>query len=272
MLPRMLGELLRGSIDLVFAPTCLSCRGIVPSSVSDRMVCSLCWSRARPIPHPRCPRCSTPLRLTGRDLPPKCGECPEIRPAVRAIRSAFLLEGPPRSLVHALKYHGWHRLAAPMAERMNRADWPPDVVREVRIVVPVPQSSLRKRQRGYNQALLLARAIAQQNDWQLDDGILRRTGASGSQTTLHPGERRANVSGDFALHPGAEHRLGGEHLLLVDDVWTTGATALACADVLLDAGARAISVLTFARALPALESHARRVERAASLTQDHGRR
>jgi predicted amidophosphoribosyltransferase len=81
--------------------------------------------------------------------------------------------------------------------------------------------------------------------------LLLRVRSTGSQTTLHPSERRANVAGAFRAAAGT--RLAGEHVMIVDDVWTTGATALACGEALLLAGARAYSVVTLARALPELD-------------------
>ena len=80
--------------------------------------------------------------------------------------------------------------------------------------------------------------------------MLVRTRSATTQTGLHPAERRANVAGAFAVPAERGTRLAGAHILLVDDVWTTGATALACAEALWEGGARVVSVITFARALP----------------------
>ncbi|MBW3630663.1 MAG: ComF family protein, partial [Gemmatimonadetes bacterium] len=111
-------------------------------------------------------------------------------------------------------------------------------------------SGVRLRARGYNQAELLSSLVAELNGWVDGTKMLERTRATDSQTALHPTERRANVAGAFRVCVGRERELRREHVLLVDDVWTTGATALACAAALTSAGARAVSVLTFARALP----------------------
>ncbi|HEX2090961.1 MAG TPA: hypothetical protein VHG28_01115, partial [Longimicrobiaceae bacterium] len=86
-----------------------------------------------------------------------------------------------------------------------------------------------------------------------DPGLLVRERATDTQTALHPAERRANVAGAFTVPDGRRGALPGEHLLLVDDVWTTGATAVACARALLGAGARVVSVVTFARVQPELD-------------------
>jgi ComF family protein len=179
---------------------------------------------------------------------PVCQECKEWPPSVRAARSACLLRTPADTLVHELKYRGWHRLASSMATRMAAVSLPADVAEEARIVVPVPTTSVRLRERGYNQAALLARAVAEQTDRRTVEALRRGVGAS-SQTALQPAARLANVAGAFAVTAGAEVDIAGEHLLLVDDVLTTGATVIACSDALVVGGARCVSVLTFARAV-----------------------
>ena len=244
-----LAALRDGLLDLVFAPVCAGCGAPVPTAASERLVCRACWSRARPLPPPRCERCWAPA-VPGRQ---ECGECESIPTGVRVVRSAFLMGEEVRALVHALKYRGWSALAAPMARRMAELPLPPDVEEEARLVVPVPTSRVRLRERGYNQAGLLAAELASATGRRTAPEALVRQRASGTQTTLHPGERRANVAGAFAVPPGWQAPLAGEHVLLVDDVWTTGATAGACAQALLDAGARVVSVVTFARVVPALE-------------------
>jgi ComF family protein len=250
-IPAWAGALRDGLLDLVFAPVCAGCRTPVPTARTERLVCAVCWSRLRPLPAPRCERCWSPLPADGA-----CRGCPEIPPGVRAVRSAFLLGDEARALVHALKYAGWSALAAPLARRMAELPLPDDVRAEARLVVPVPTSPARLRERGYNQAELLAAEYAARTGRSADPGLLLRTRASKTQTTLHPGERRANVAGAFSVPPERADSLAGEHLLLVDDVWTTGATARACARTLLEAGARVVSVVTFARVLPELERRA----------------
>jgi ComF family protein len=169
-----------------------------------------------------------------------------------------------RALVHALKYHGWHALGLTMGRRIARLDVPQDVSEEAGLVVPVPIGAARLRQRGYNQAERLAAGVAASLGLELRPTLLRRARSAGSQTALHTTERRANVAGAFRVDAGEHELVTGEHVLLIDDVWTTGATALECTNALLAAGARAVSVLTFARALPVLE----RAASAATLAAD----
>lgn len=241
-----------GAMDLVFAPVCVVCERTVPTTETERIVCRLCWLKCRPIPAPRCPRCWSAVVPT--DEPgPTCRGCREWPAALRVARSAFLLDEVPRAIVHALKYQGWERVADPMAARMAELSFPRDVEDEARLVVPVPAGATRKRERGYNQAALLAASFASRTDRRAAPELLVRSASSRSQTALHRSERRDNVAGAFAVPDGASAELAGEHVVLVDDVWTTGATAAACVDALLEGGARVVSVATFARVIPELE-------------------
>ena len=237
--------ILQGLADLVFSPRCLGCGG--GTGDASRIVCGRCLSRLQPLPPPLCPRCGFPRLRTGRDAGPTCQECIEWPTGLRSARSAFLLRPPADALVHQLKYRGWHRLAGPMAQGMARVRLPGDVRDEARMVVPVPTTALRLRERGYNQAELLAGELAARTRRTMICALSRGAGAS-SQTALQPAARMANVAGAFEPAPGMLQDIAGEHLLLVDDVLTTGATVTSCAEVLIAAGARCVSVLTFARA------------------------
>ncbi len=126
---------------------------------------------------------------------------------------------------------------------------PREAHEEVRVVVPVPTSAARRRARGYNQAELLAKEYAHLAGLQLRC-LLRRDRTAKTQTALQPLERAANVAGAFRLS-GTSGDIAGEHVLLIDDVLTTGATSAECAKTLVAGGARCVSVLTFARAFDA---------------------
>lgn len=239
--------LFQGLVDLVLAPRCLGCGGVAGGGDGGGLVCGRCRSRLLPPPPPLCPRCGFPRLRTGREPAPTCQECRDWPVALRAARSACLLRPPADALVHQLKYRGWHRLAGPMGRLMAAVRLPADAAAEARIVVPVPTTALRLRERGYNQAAVLAEAVARESRRTVICGLHRSVGAS-SQIALQPAARLANVAGAFGLVAGAAQELAGEHVLVVDDVLTTGATVTACAQALVDAGARCVSVLTFARA------------------------
>jgi ComF family protein len=150
-------------------------------------------------------------------------------------------------LVHAFKYDGWSALAQGLAARMSRLSWPPDVIAERTALIAVPLSRRRERERGYNQSLLMARALGHTLDLPVWEDVLQRTHFTSSQTRLTPEERLRNVSGAFRV-AGDAARLRGAHLVLVDDVVTTAATLNACAAALFAGGARVISYVTFGRA------------------------
>jgi ComF family protein len=159
-----------------------------------------------------------------------------------------VLDEGVRRLLHRLKYHGWHRLAAVMAPALQPllADVGPGPL------VPVPADPRRTRRRGFDQAVELALALAGHSGRVVERGRLWRVRQVGSQTRLGAAERRANLAGVFA----ARSRPGP--VVLVDDVFTTGATLVSAATACLDAGATRVAALTFARAEPPLLAASRR--------------
>jgi ComF family protein len=233
-------------LDLLLPPTCAVCRSAMQGE--PELVCGRCWLEARELPRPRCARCGHPW-AGGRPAP--CRWCEQLPPFVRAVRSAYAIPGGTAgSIVHALKYHGWVAVAPAMARRMSALRFPDDVERERAALVPVPLSPSRLRHRGYNQSLELARALGERWRIPVRPELLVRSRATESQTRLTPGERRRNVAGAFRA-TAERTSLRGLHLVLVDDVLTTGATLNACAAALYDGGARILSFVTFGRA-PAL--------------------
>jgi ComF family protein len=235
-------------LDLILPRVCVVCtRGM--RAEEDGLVCGLCWLRAEELPHPRCARCGHPINLQRRDA--ACTWCEMLPPFVRAVRSAYAMPGgAAERVVHAFKYQGWPAVAGAMARRMAPLRFPDDVERERAALVPVPLAPARRRERGYNQSTVLAHALAQHWRIPVREDLLERTRSTTSQTRLTPGERSRNVSGAFRARADRTS-LRGLHLVLVDDVVTTGATLNACATALHGGGARILSYVTFGRA-PAL--------------------
>lgn len=252
-LPALAARLGDAVLDLLLPRRCVSCDGAVERGRAD-VVCGRCWAALPMLAAPACVRCGHPLVV--RDLPApydagprRCRWCDLLPPYVRAVRSVcWAPEGTGGAVVHALKYEGWTAAAAGMARRMAALPFPPDVLAERVAVVPVPLAAARRRERGYNQSALLARALGAA--WRLPvwEDVLRRTRATVSQTRLTPGERLRNVAGAFAADAGCRPELRGAHVVLVDDVVTTAATLNACAAALVAAGARIASYVTFGRA------------------------
>lgn len=171
----------------------------------------------------------------------RCGECAHRPPAFTAVRAAYVFGGPARDLVHALKYDGISAVAPEMAAAMSKLllEWSP----EVDVIVPVPMAGVRQRQRGYNQALLLAREIGRGTGISVAAKALSRRPGVSQIEQIDEEARRRNALKAFAPSRGA---VTGT-VLLVDDVMTTGATLDACARVLKSVGAERVYGLTFAR-------------------------
>lgn len=233
-------------LDLLFAPICLACDGAISPGDPVRLICQRCRMRIRPVPPPLCTRCGSPRLRTGRGGDDPCLECRAWPDELRLARSACLLVAPADRIVHQLKYRGWHALARPMAERMAALSLPAELA-DARLVVAVPTASIRRRERGYNQAELIAGEFARETGRRLLPALQRAAGTR-SQTALQPVARGANVAGAFRAVGVARSAIRDAHVLVVDDVLTTGATAAECARTLVAAGARCASVVTFARA------------------------
>jgi ComF family protein len=242
-------------LEILLPAGCAACRSWIPGGRLAPLVCGRCKSRLSASSWPRCPRCHFPRSARRRDQT-DCLECRDWSPALAAARYAYVLAPPADDLVHALKYEGWQRLAGLMGDAVAALEpGRPEAVGPAAasgsgrsVVVPVPTTARRLRARGYNQADLLARRVAHVRGLPLAAALVRRDD-HGSQTALAPTERRENVRGAFA--PGHEAgRIRGAHVLLVDDVLTTGATASEAALALMAAGAERVTLLAFARALP----------------------
>lgn len=156
--------------------------------------------------------------------------------------------GNAATIVHALKYGGWSELADEMGTRMGRQRFSPDVEAELAGVIPVPLSQARLRERGFNQAELLASKVAGVRGLPLLAGVLQRLRHTQRQARLSLPERQTNVSRAFKVASERRACIDGLHMLLVDDVLTTAATVHDCVRALCSSGARAVSVVTFARA------------------------
>jgi ComF family protein len=203
-----------------------------------------------------CPGC-------GEEGPPICARClPRVRSRVSlpAGTPFGLAEGPPEPLLqlewcapfagvvrralHALKYAGERRLAEPLGEAVA-ARWRVAGAGGS-VIVPVPVHEGRRRQRGYDQAALIAAVAARELRLPAVEAVVR-THATEAQYRLDRRHRADNVRDAFAVRPGARRAVAGRWVILVDDVVTTGATLCAAADALLDAGAAAVSAVTVAR-------------------------
>jgi len=235
---------LRALERLLLPNACVVCDGGVPDHDPDGLVCGVCRSRLRAV-GTGCPRCQQPLPLIG-----PCRFCAEWPEVLRQVRSAVWLDSVARPIVHHLKYDGLARAGEDMARVMARVLAAP----AAGLLVPVPLSSRRRRQRGYNQAAAIARGLGRCWNLPVSASVLRRARDTGTQTALSPSERLRNMAAAFAAAGPATVRTAegaaDPPIILVDDVLTTGATLVACATALGGAGWPAVDAMTFARAVP----------------------
>lgn len=232
----------RAVLDVVFPRSCVHCGGAVEEGPL-RHVCADCARLLHIVQEPHCTTCGHPF-FGAVEENRGCVHCEALAPRFATGKTAVLLKGPGRALVHALKYrHGLHVLDD-IRELMRRTPGYPGHVRG-KVLVPVPLHPRKLRERGYNQSLLLAEcAAAAAGDPTPVAELLVRKIDTASQTNFDRATRQANLKNAFALAPGAViHR--GHHYLLVDDVFTTGSTLNACAAILRDAGALNLDVVTF---------------------------
>lgn len=243
-----LREVVRGFGDLMFPPSCVHCRGLVDPDAAGaaagfRHLCGRCVAQIDYVRPPHCLRCGHPFYgvVEGERI---CPHCEGLEPAFREGRTAVLFKGPARALVIELKYHRGLHVLADMAAIFRRT---PHVLEQVRgaVLVPVPLHPRKARERGYNQAELLAQALAAAAgpDTRVEP-LLRRLVDTSTQTALDRRTRMANLKNAFALIPGAALN-PVLHYILVDDVFTTGSTLNSCARALQRGGGVTIDVVTF---------------------------
>lgn len=238
-----LRPVLDGALDLVFGSLCLLCSG--PAPLGQAGLCPRCRAKMAPLAGGLCPGCGGVLEPEEGEL---CRGCRASPPPFDLARSYTAYLGAAREMVLAFKYARRPGLARAMAGLM--APWAAEKLAEAGgfdVLVPVPLHPKRLRERGYNQAALLARRIAGALKMPVDYTGLARVKPTAPQTGLEVDARFKNVKGAFRLL--GKEPFGSKRVALVDDVLTSGATAAECAKTLKQGLARRVVVLTFARAL-----------------------
>ncbi len=220
-------------LDILFPPRCAGCGAF------GTILCNTCQARFQPITAPYCRQCGQPLPDGTQ-----CGACARGRFShLDLARAAALYLPPLQSVIYAFKYRGNTRLATPLADYMARRVRPEAL--KVDIIVPVPLHPQRQKQRGYNQAELLAQRLGTALHIAVETNALARVHATPPQVILGLRERLENVKGAFRCF--APTRVAGKKVLLVDDVMTTGSTLEACATALKEAKAAQVWGYTLAR-------------------------
>ncbi len=231
-------------LDIALPPRCHICHKPVQGEISLH-ICNECYNSLPVINSPLCTVCGMPFEGEGVDH--TCSRCITSPPPYSAARAALRYEGSCKELIHAYKYLYKSHLRRPLA--LLTAEILHSFVSEQRpeLLIPVPLHKSRLRSRGFNQSLLIAETLSR--NWQiplLRQGLIR-TRRTTPQVELTRAERLTNLKGAFAVKD--TESVTGKHIMLVDDVFTTGATLSACAEALLKAGCSRISAVTVAHAI-----------------------
>lgn len=234
-------QLARWTLDTLLPPGCMLCGE--PVAEPGRL-CAVCWPKLDFIAAPLCPCCGTPFTLPVPDGL-LCGACIAKPPRYRRARAALVYGGGGRDLVLRFKRADRTDLARGLADLMARAG--ADLLKDADLIVPVPLHRRRLWRRRYNQSALLAQALGRRSAKPVLPDLLQRLRATPSLGGLGRQERRRALAGAIHINPAHRAVLCGKSVLLVDDVFTTGATAGACLRALLQAGAAAVDILTLAR-------------------------
>lgn len=234
-------QVVSASLDLLFPPSCPYCKKMI--GTSGKLLCGECFSRLIFIKTPYCLCCGRVFQGSGENH--LCGDCLKSPWAFDKARSLFAYEEVIAGLIHNLKYSGkmngletlrWLSGQSTVLHDLDTPDF----------ILPVPLHLKRLRERGFNQALLLARNLFPREKEKISYDILVRKANTSSQTGLGGKERRRNLRNAFVVEKAS--KIVGKKVLILDDVFTTGTTADECAKALKTAGCRKVEVLTICRA------------------------
>ncbi len=238
---KRLADASRTMLDLVLPPRCAVCGVVVAEPYS---FCAGCWPDIRFLGEPCCARCGLPF---AHDMGEGalCGGCHADPPPFARARAATAYGEAARAVALKLKYGRRTSMARLMARHMARHV---EAERDA-LLVPVPLHRWRLWQRGFNQAALIADALARLTGGRVLSDALVRTRRTPPLRAMGRSERRRAVKGAFAVNPARADQVRGRSVILVDDVWTSGATAEGCAAALVAAGAARVELLCWARVL-----------------------
>ncbi len=238
----MLQDFLQGMRQLVFPDNCLLCKQFL-NSQHHKQLCDACSAQIQKNTPPFCLTCSRHLQVMSADG--LCLACQQQSYAFNEAWSTCLYTDAMAKLLHAFKYHHKTLLRKTFVELMSGfIDEYHLPLNTFDFICPLPLHPTRLRERGYNQSQLLSQALAQKYTLPHAANIIQRTRLTESQTTLTAKQRWTNLRGAFKINnPSA---IADKNILLVDDLFTTGATANACAEALKDAGCAYVGVLTLA--------------------------
>jgi ComF family protein len=246
---RAIGRVSRALLDLAYPPLCATCRTPVGQA---HALCAACWNAMAFLDGPGCVRCGLPFEIDpGPDT--LCAACHADPPAFDKACSVLRYDDASKKAILALKRADRLDLVPAFARWLARAGR--EMLAEADVLVAVPLHRRRLWQRRYNQSAVMAQGLSRLCGKPADPLLLERIRPTPSQGEMPSAKaRRRNVRGAFRVAPGRREAVKGKTVLLVDDVFTTGATVSACARALRRAGAGKVLVLTLARVVRAAAS------------------
>jgi len=226
------------ALDWIYPPTCIACRSLLPLNFPERFICEACMRLFETVVPPICKQCG----VTVSGDTPLCASCYGKNFHFTYNRATFPYDEVIRDMMHEIKFRKKKRVAQGLGEL-----WAASVVKKSfpqdGILVPVPMHPAKKRERGFNQAEVLCRALSQKFNIPMDE-LLIRTADTPPQAGLHPKLRVENVQGVFSVRPHAD--IKGSTYIIIDDIYTTGASLNECAKTIKNSGAKQILCMTFA--------------------------
>ena len=242
-------EIISGALDLLYPPSlyCICCGKIIDETRTYRL-CNECMDGMKWIGTRVCAKCGK--KLSDSNPSDTCFNCRAHKHSFDHGYTCTEYGTHERAMVFALKYDGRADIADTigeiMADRMLSEFTTEELSSMYDAVLPVPVHLSKREKRGYNQAALIARAFAARTGLRADDGVLIRTRETHVMRSLGPDQRRENIRGAFSIRPRSLGEIPGRKVLLVDDIYTTGATIDEISLVLKDGGASRVDFLSFA--------------------------
>jgi ComF family protein len=228
-------------IDFVIPPRCLNCHTMI---IAPGHLCAACWGKLAFISHPFCDQCAFPFDYDIDDEM-RCGACITAPPLYRKARAALIYDDASKPLILKFKHGDGTYLTPAFTDLMLPAG--AELIESADYLMPVPLHWQRLIRRRYNQAALLTQGLANKTKKPALLNALKRTRNTPSQGHLTHKERSQNVKNAFTLKSKYKRLLQGKHVILIDDVMTSGSTLHACAKALLKQGVATVDVLTLAR-------------------------
>ena len=247
--PKRMRSLSQQAIDFLLPPRCFGCGVGIEQQGS---LCADCWSGLHFITRPFCTICGYPFEYDAGDGT-LCSACLSQEPPFQSARAVFRYDDGSKHLILSFKHGDKTDGARAFGQLLYRAA--SDILQRTDRIIPVPLHRWRLFERRFNQSALIGQSLSRLTGLPLDTDHLIRHRSTESQGGLNRRQRHRNVQGAFKVRNGTVKPYHGQTVVLVDDVYTTGATVSACARALLKAGAAEIHVLTLARVAEAARSH-----------------